>query len=1431
MVKRPRVPSRAALKVLTQLAYISSGTVLGAAALCAEERRRRITIVQRLADNARSIRQHPRYAGNVAAAHDGDREGFEGFFGNGEAAEGTKRWSRRNSDRASAGGDLTDERGVRGPALPSVVEEGYAKIAHSGFSPWGVHAARTPDPRHDRPFEASAVLDNEILPPLHVSDSAAHAKQAQPRTHPANASRPFGVDVRAGSQMHAPHIEKASRNEQSSTKSTLETQSRASCESGNIIFKRLGRNRDGSWTYNNSSDTAARKRSLERAKELIGSSYNTKAAWRDLTHSGVEGLEPDEEIDQLNADHIAHDVELFFAQDPANHLTESSLFRRSKIANQLLILAVRKGHLDDVRSLCLWMLASRTFGEWQSILIAKYYSSLADGAEHNDLLEFCLDVASTSASRRLDSRRQLQYKLDVLSSAATHSVEPVDLLELADTVLGTSVKYSSSAEDIVHGIDFMCRSLVKGGQASLAADFFMTFQQSRQRYFAHFPTHTHFKAIGEMIIDGGLTSEQLSASARLIRWRYYGNTDFSQRSKQQIKDFIKACGSREMYSVLVDLFIFPEGTGVPMIVLMRLLDDSCKLVFALALTGNRSDPKLGKLWFWLYKSLPRHHQLTVQAASDVGMIKSTWRSTRSLPAVENKLAGLRQRVADDTPNMRNVEDAMLEIYISAGKYDAALRTISNLQKRGEVDERTLRLAALLFARRSMWTEVDRLMAVAEQQKSSALDFAAISIWNTVVHHYCQEHSAEDTWTFLKGLTHATGFVANVHTSKAFLGVCVRSRSLDLVPQWLAYLKSIGVKFTFDSRIVAHMMTAFWHENRPKHKRAMWLCYFLHRHVPAFKASNFQDLIKAAIAYDLRNPYEQDLSSGNPVDHGVARLERLEKLPPHLAMPGWTERDRNESHLSFTRDSGRFAGVIVQYTAEAHDPATSITQPEAQLPQPQSNGGPLASELDFLTTPAAAELLQPGAGALNGQSKDEHSSASFHAMDAEDQYHAMIAEFNQDKSDAAAARRPRPRDIEMVKGEPVNGTNISFQHIRPSGSWASTNDEVMKGAGHRNSYGEPEQKMVLAYSLRDYKGALDIYEATLDPVDLPLSVRCLEVAVEACIRLHEGNVIEAEALLDRASTAGMNVTCAMGPLIIQRMRNMNKGQKRNANNLRMTVMNYYRVNDDNGWPVSHHIVTTAAHLLVTNGCPEHGVNLLAAIYKSEWAARRSLDMPAMTVLLMGYNDMRHLAGVQWVVEHVLNSGMKITRSFMRELKRSYLLPEDTTSKSWRVRERFTRAGDRTLLRSWAEQCYTKRLQQIHDDYVFGVKLEWTIKKCAKQQGLAVLADHGLAYKAFVRGGLDPESFDLDFLRKDEDGEDDVFATRPTRAAGEETEVTADFDISEHEDVFAADGCTATEQDETWPEKDLANTINDEIQQLPNESDGRVEETPFVYKPFA
>ncbi|KAI5208495.1 hypothetical protein E4T39_01194 [Aureobasidium subglaciale] len=112
---RRRVPSEGALRVLRQLAYISSGTACGVAAVIAEERRRQTNVVSRIADNSRRLKQHPRYQHAHAARRTLDHDATQ---------------TNANSTAIAADDEtlLSQAETFRNNVLPSEVERGYAKL-------------------------------------------------------------------------------------------------------------------------------------------------------------------------------------------------------------------------------------------------------------------------------------------------------------------------------------------------------------------------------------------------------------------------------------------------------------------------------------------------------------------------------------------------------------------------------------------------------------------------------------------------------------------------------------------------------------------------------------------------------------------------------------------------------------------------------------------------------------------------------------------------------------------------------------------------------------------------------------------------------------------------------------------------------------------------------------------------------------------------------------------------------------------------------------------------------------------------------------------------------------------------------------------------------------------------------------------------------
>jgi hypothetical protein len=143
---RRRVPSEGALRVLRQLAYISSGTACGAAALIAEERRRQTTLVSKIAENSRRLKQHPRYQ----HAHAVHRRLGE------DAAQPAATASAPDED------PLLDDKVVRqadtfrNNLLPSEVERGYAKL--NSHQP----------PKHEKSQSESAHTQRGSRKPQHI---------------------------------------------------------------------------------------------------------------------------------------------------------------------------------------------------------------------------------------------------------------------------------------------------------------------------------------------------------------------------------------------------------------------------------------------------------------------------------------------------------------------------------------------------------------------------------------------------------------------------------------------------------------------------------------------------------------------------------------------------------------------------------------------------------------------------------------------------------------------------------------------------------------------------------------------------------------------------------------------------------------------------------------------------------------------------------------------------------------------------------------------------------------------------------------------------------------------------------------------------------------------------------------------------------------
>lgn len=307
--------------------------------------------------------------------------------------------------------------------------------------------------------------------------------------------------------------------------------------------------------------------------------------------------------------------------------------------------------------------------------------------------------------------------------------------------------------------------------------------------------------------------------------------------------------------------------------------------------------------------------------------------------------------------------------------------------------------------------------------------------------------------------------------------------------------------------------------------------------------------------------------------------------------------------------------------------------------------------------------------------------------------------------------------------PIAGPD--WQEIRPSYSTTVPSEVVVDQDSGNLDVPTLERQMILQLSLGHYKEALQMYQDSLDAAALPASPIVLEVALEASLRLHKDSH-EAERIMTTAANAGMNVACAMGPLLIDQMRHLRRIDKQTASNLRARAINYYRMNERNGLHVKHYVGVHAAYVLINNGFAELGINLLSTIFRSPWSSFQPLDITAMSVWFLGYADLGHLQGMHWVVQEVSSRNMSIDMGFIRTLRRARRPARRRAdgSVSFRRQERKTTA----YLKMWSEVFTRKREAQMQASKVFGRKM---ISVMARAANGGVGAKRTLPYGVFKK----------------------------------------------------------------------------------------------------
>ncbi|KXT12360.1 hypothetical protein AC579_594 [Pseudocercospora musae] len=1190
-----RVPSKATLRFLYQLAYISSGTAAGIAALCTEERRRQTAIVQKIADNAKRIRQSPRYrhhATAAAAVNEAEYDFQRIALDASSSQHGQYAASEQDSVKAGmlrgSSRHFADDRDAHTSDLPSAVQHGYEQLVHKRR---GRKRRRNEKSSHepDHDFAANGATVNAVEASMALPSNlllrAREDTMADPNTtisscQTSRQARPSAQDTHQHDEIHEMPTE------------ALSFESYRKCNVGPRPYL------------------------------------------------------------------VKRDVHCFFMHlRPEDGHRPQTRSQKAQAADVLLSAALHHNLFAEVRSMALWKALNSQLSEKDVRRLCETSNALLRSkGTPESWFEFYKHILNSPAFLACCDDIRAAAMVNVISAWSTVADKSqMDLLK-GFGISGISVNA------LKRPLEVTCDKMVANGQCKEAAFMLSTISKLSKAIFLE----THNKMLsyavekGEMV--AGIELLKCKDSAPLIpdqSLRIAGGDSLycfedDPLLVQQCSSIAIECGRQKAYANLKALFFAP-GRGTSRRSLLLKLETQARVHLAIA---SASSPREARE---LFRALRESVDPVSQRQIDEGYLpirlKSIWEATRNLDKVFGlfEAYGRKFRTFDQADALVPGTATMVEICTLAKQPDRALSLLRSGSNGQHSDKDALSLAAIILAERSSWEEVQNILQESSVSQAPITDHDINARINYVIHLYCKQHSAAESWTFITSMMRLSGFTPDSTTNKTMLRCFVASGRLDLMYKWDSHLRQTGLKLDLDSRLAASLLFTFWRERRPPHILLILLCRALCAFDGvSFTAADFKYVISASIAYDIRNVDAQDRRMKFYL--AVQNLERIERSKGAIPRPA-TEVDYARLEGRTTKQGQRFAEKLDRRAAESYRSESNADDNRIGESLPSSV---LAADegLHAIDTAASAIAI-----------KDLHELRQFFAG----------------RDDA----------LPEITDHGVIGDNGKASSTRYDSSFRTR---------------IAAQQMVTEMSMQRYQKVLDLYALSTNN-GIPASPRTLEVAVEARIRLDKGHTVAAEQLLDEARQAGFDVSCAMGSLLIHKMHHAAPARRKDAEALRRKVIEYYRTNDENGWDVEHHVGVTAANILINNSRAEHGINLLNAIYRSEWTRNRPLDIVAMTVFVKGYAALQHQLGVRWVVRWVLSRDIRIDRRFLAALK----VAKASFGGSHVDRSQSKQdCGFVLELSSMRLRCIERRMSQRLETKKMGRRLISTIRNLARRQ---------------------------------------------------------------------------------------------------------------------
>lgn len=809
------VPSKATLRFFYQLAYISSGTAAGIATLCTEERRRQTAIVQKIADNAKRIRQSPRYrhthhhaAAAAAAAADAalvaDQPQSDLHHAElpadpepdpSQDAQLERRQSRVELERA------LEHRAAHAAEIPSAVEQGYEQLAKNRME----NKRNRVKPQTSQPSERG----RSARPPAHGGDGKILRRRIHhtPSVLPASAS--LEHDVMAGTIGETPSGMPSAKNQSLKPLPAF----RVAPLVGHNPFSRL--------------ESRPTRKSIKKDVETF---------FRHVLWAGPDGKDAD--------------------------------FMQLRAASWLLGATESFGLFDEVRSLSTWWKLST------STLSRKDIRRISCWPLPNvvERLGLWSDIQEQVFRSRIFQKRSPENRAyEILCAAAAWCKAGPGSQQHVDRLMNLLLAMNDLSSEILQlSLKKVCADRL-GGDCGASARLLVVLSKKCRFIFLdiHDKMITYAMENAEHNVSIRLLRLKLQAECErdsppgpyLIAGSetcYCLANDplaFSQLDLIAMK-----CGELKNWVSLGKLFHSEQLRFMPTWLDSTSIKARVYLAVACFRLADRHGNDLEQddwrkaMLRMIRDAIPTDSQVLVDEEYVRYYMIGLWKRTWNLEAVSQEYQSAKKLQlgrSSDSNALGPAEVAVIEIFNLAKQPDRALEILSAFQKHGgQLGREAYSLLAVALAEKSAWEDLDRLFQSASefQLARGNDDRRSQQRLNDVIRLYCRKHSLDDCWRFVERMVDQTGFVPDSLTNELMLQCCVASEQLDSIYSWR---KS---KFAFDmnARLAASLLCTYWEKQRPPHTLLMWQCRQLCRSPGvSFDALAFQEVMQRAAEFDLR----------------------------------------------------------------------------------------------------------------------------------------------------------------------------------------------------------------------------------------------------------------------------------------------------------------------------------------------------------------------------------------------------------------------------------------------------------------------------------------------------------------------------------------------------------------------------------------------------